>query len=277
MNFTAIDVETAQSAKWSICQIGLVRVEKGMVKDELSLLIQPPENHYARMNTLVHGINAEITEASPTFDQVWPKLLPFFENKLLVAHNANFDMDCISSTLEYYSLEKPIFQVACTYQRTGESLNHICQAYDINLTGHHDALCDARACAEVYLKILNQELPDLSKIKKKEKGLIYEQPGHERISGELLRPDLEKGDPNSPFYGKKVVLTGVLQQMSRYEAAEILKNLGADIDTGITKRTKFVIAGKDPGPSKMRKVQKYNENGCKIRVLHEEEFLKILD
>jgi DNA polymerase-3 subunit epsilon len=152
------------------------------------------------MNTLVHGINAEITEASPTFDQVWPELLPYFENQLLVAHNAAFDMGCINSTLEYYSLEQTDFRIDCTYQRTGESLDHICQAYDIHLDDHHDALCDARACAEIYLKVLNQEVPDLSKIKPKEKGFIYEQPGHERISGEMLKPDLENGDPNSPFY-----------------------------------------------------------------------------
>jgi DNA polymerase-3 subunit epsilon len=228
------------------------------------------------MNTLVHGINAEITEASPTFDQVWPELLPYFENQLLVAHNAAFDMGCINSTLEYYSLEQTDFRIDCTYQRTGENLDHICQAYDIHLDDHHDALCDARACAEIYLKVLNQEVPDLSKIKPKEKGFIYEQPGHERISGEMLKPDLENGDPNSPFYEKKVVLTGVLQQMTRHEAAEVLKNLGADIDTGITKKTHFVVTGKDPGPSKIRKVKKYNEEGCDIKILCEEEFLEML-
>ena len=74
-----------------------------------------------------------------------------------------------------------------------------------------------------------------------------------------------------------MVLTGVLHQMSRQEAAEVLKNLGAYIDTGITKRTNFVIAGKDPGPSKMRKATKYIDDGCDIRILHEEEFLEMLE
>ena len=276
MNFTAIDVETANSNKWSICQVGLVKVQQGMIAEEVSLLIQPPENNYSRMNTLVHGINAEITRNAPTFNELWPNILPHIENQLLVAHNAPFDMGCLTETLDYYSIEKPIFEVDCTYEKTGRSLDCMCQAYAIDLANHHDALCDARACAQIYLKVLNGEAPDFSNIKPKEKAPIWEQPGHERICGDVLKPDLENGDPNSPFYGKKLVLTGVFEKMTRHEAAEILKNLGADIDSGVTKRTNYIIAGKDPGPSKIKKARKYQDEGKDIRILSEDEFLKML-
>ena len=140
-----------------------------------------------------------------------------------------------------------------------------------------DALCDARACAEIYMKILNGEVPDFSNIQQKDKTPVWEQPGHERICGDVLKPDLESGDPNSPFYGKKLVLTGVLEKMTRHEAAEILKNLGADIDTGVTKRTNYIIAGKDPGPSKIKKATKYQDDGNDIRILNEDEFLNMLE
>jgi DNA polymerase-3 subunit epsilon len=79
------------------------------------------------------------------------------------------------------------------------------------------------------------------------------------------------------FFNKKVVFTGVLENISRQEAAEIVKNLGADIDTGITKRTNFVITGKEPGPSKMKKIEKYNSEGSIIKIVFENEFLKMLD
>jgi len=39
--FTAIDFETAQGYRWSICQVGLVRVNNGIITDEINLLIQP--------------------------------------------------------------------------------------------------------------------------------------------------------------------------------------------------------------------------------------------
>ncbi|MEI8087406.1 MAG: hypothetical protein WCG93_14445 [Paludibacter sp.] len=44
--FTAIDFETAQGYRWSICQVGLVRVENGLITSEISFLVQPPNNYY---------------------------------------------------------------------------------------------------------------------------------------------------------------------------------------------------------------------------------------
>jgi DNA polymerase-3 subunit epsilon len=44
--FTAIDFETAHGKRWSICQVGLVRVENGLITDELSILVRPPHNFY---------------------------------------------------------------------------------------------------------------------------------------------------------------------------------------------------------------------------------------
>jgi DNA polymerase-3 subunit epsilon len=40
-NFTAIDFETAQGKCWSICQIGLVRVEDSKIVDRVDLLVCP--------------------------------------------------------------------------------------------------------------------------------------------------------------------------------------------------------------------------------------------
>ncbi|HAN78786.1 MAG TPA: exonuclease, partial [Bacteroidales bacterium] len=53
--FTAIDFETAVGKRYSICQIGLVRVENGNIVDEIDMLIQPPFNEYFPMNTSIHG------------------------------------------------------------------------------------------------------------------------------------------------------------------------------------------------------------------------------
>ena len=54
-----------------------------------------------------------------------------------------------------------------------------------------------------------------------------------------------------------------------------IKKTGADIDTTITKRTNFVITGSAPGPSKMKKIEKLITQGCDIRLVFEEEFLRM--
>lgn len=44
--FTAIDFETPHGKRWSICQVGFVWVENGLITDELSILVKPPNNFY---------------------------------------------------------------------------------------------------------------------------------------------------------------------------------------------------------------------------------------
>jgi DNA polymerase-3 subunit epsilon len=74
-----------------------------------------------------------------------------------------------------------------------------------------------------------------------------------------------------------IVFTGVLNNISRQEAAEIVKNLGADIDVGIGKRTNYVITGTQPGPSKMKKIEKYNSEGSNIIIVSENDFFKMIN
>jgi len=52
--------------------------------------------------------------------------------------------------------------------------------------------------------------------------------------------------------------------------ADLTQKVGADIDTSITKRTNFVIAGSSPGPLKMKKIEQLIAQGCDIRLVYEE-------
>ena len=151
--FTAIDFETAQPARSSICQIGLVRVEKGQVVEQMSLLVQPPENTYSYWNTNVHGLTESDTMDAPFFDAVWPQISGYIEGRTLVAHNGAFDFSCLSKTLEFYGMAEPSYEPQCTYKIYKKKLNVLCDEHAIPLD-HHDALSDARACAELYLRHL---------------------------------------------------------------------------------------------------------------------------
>ncbi len=281
-DFVAIDVETAIGKRWSICQIGLAIVENGEFKKTITELIQPPNNEYSKYNTKIHGITPEMTLNKLTFPALWQKIYPIIENKKLVAHSAEFDINCLEQTLNYYNLEIPKFDCDCTFKLTGQALKEACASFNVSLENHHDAGCDAEACAKLYLNVLNEVSPDYSKVKSNSKPKqnpkqFLDLDGHDRIQGNVLKPDLENADKNSPFYNKKVVFTGVLEKINRQEAAVILKNMGADIDTSITKRTNFVITGIDPGPSKMNKIIKYNNDGCEIKILYENDFLKMIE
>jgi DNA polymerase III subunit epsilon len=155
-SFTAIDFETAQGYRWSICQVGLVRVEYGIVTSEITLLVQPPDNYYWEKFIDIHGIKPSDTANAPTFDKIWYKLEPFINGQRVVAHNGlAFDFPVLQKTLEYYGMQAPEYEKICTYRLFNDNLASLCKTYNIPLN-HHDALSDARACAWLYLNYLGK-------------------------------------------------------------------------------------------------------------------------
>ncbi|NTW31167.1 MAG: exonuclease [Bacteroidetes bacterium] len=149
-SFTAIDFETSSHKPYSICQVGLVRVENGVITEEIDLLVKPPDNHFHYMFPEIHGITPYKTKDAPAFDKIWHLIKPHIHKQNVVAHNIAFDKNCLKQVLEYYKLTLPEYQEHCTYRIYGESLDKCCKKHKINLN-HHNALSDAKACAELFL------------------------------------------------------------------------------------------------------------------------------
>ncbi len=78
--FSAIDFETAQGYSHSICQVGIVRVENGMITEEINLLVQPPDNYYWAKFIDIHGITPEETANEPRFDKIWHQIEHLIRN-----------------------------------------------------------------------------------------------------------------------------------------------------------------------------------------------------
>ena len=74
----------------------------------------------------------------------------------------------------------------------------------------------------------------------------------------------------STLQGKVFVLTGTLENMARNDAKSIIENLGGAVQSSVTKKTTYVVAGREPGS----KLDKANSLG--ITVLNEKEFLKLI-
>ncbi len=149
-DFTAIDFETAQTNPASICQVGLVRVENGVIVEKIDRLVKPPNNFYFAKNVEIHGIKPIDTQNAPTFDYVWHEIKHWIEEQVIVAHNVGFDVGCLRSTLAFYEEVQPHFEERCTRLIFGRGLSYLSKKYKIALD-HHNALSDAHACAQLYL------------------------------------------------------------------------------------------------------------------------------
>lgn len=78
------------------------------------------------------------------------------------------------------------------------------------------------------------------------------------------------GRKDSALSQKTIVFTGTLASMSRDEAKEKARRMGALVTNTVSKKTDYIIAGDSPG-SKVKKAEELN-----IKVINENQFLSLL-
>ena len=138
-DFAAIDFETANYERSSVCSVGVVIVRSGEIVDSFYSLIQPEPNYYCYRCTQVHGLTRVDTEEAPVFPKVWAQIEPMIEGLPLVAHNSPFDEGCLKAVFRVYSMDYPdyvFYDTLYASRRESYRLEH-----------HHHALADAEACA----------------------------------------------------------------------------------------------------------------------------------
>jgi DNA polymerase-3 subunit epsilon len=122
-------------------------------------LIRPPSLEFDYYNTQIHGITAEDVRHKPTFSQLWDRIRPYLEEKVVIAHNAAFDISVLRSVLAEYSLPQPKFRYACTVALAKKVWTDL-ENYKLDTLAdklavtfdHHNALHDARVCAKIALE-----------------------------------------------------------------------------------------------------------------------------
>ena len=55
--------------------------------------------------------------------------------------------------------------------------------------------------------------------------------------------------------GVTFVITGILESIEREEAADLIQRYGGKVTQSVSKKTSYVVVGRDPGESKLSKVQ----------------------
>ena len=161
-DFAAIDFETANSERSSVCSVGVVIVRNNEIVDSFYSLINPEPNYYNYWCTKVHGLTSRDTDDAPVFPEVWKQIAPLIEGLPLVAHNSPFDESCLKAVFRVYQMDYPdykFYDTLSTARRTIKGLeNHqlhtVAAVCGYQLDNHHHALADAEACAWIAREIL---------------------------------------------------------------------------------------------------------------------------
>ncbi len=166
LTFTAIDFETANEQRASACQVGVVRYHHGVLVESFETLLRPRELRVDWRNQQVHGIAVERLRHAPTLAEVWPQLLPYLHQQPVVAHNSAFDVSVLEYSCRDFGVPIPAFHALCSVKLAKvcwphlerHKLDHVAGHFGIPLH-HHDALSDARACAEITVRAFRSGVP----------------------------------------------------------------------------------------------------------------------
>ncbi len=160
-DFAAIDFETANGSRTSVCSVGIVIVRDGEIVDRFYSLIRPTPNYYSTFTTRIHGLTRRDTDPAPKFPEVWAKIKDRIADLPLVAHNRPFDESCLKAVFDVYGMEYPNYPFFCTLAASRRKLRLPCHQLHVvaaacgyDLANHHHALADAEACAAIALQIL---------------------------------------------------------------------------------------------------------------------------
>ncbi len=160
-SFAAIDFETANEQRTSVCSVGVVIVRDGEIRGDYYSLIRPEPEYYSYWNMKVHGITFDDTANAPIFPQVWRQIEPLIEGLPLIAHNKGFDESCLKACFRMHQMDYPDYAFYCTLREARKQLkglpdyklNTVSACCGFMLQNHHHALADAEACARIALKI----------------------------------------------------------------------------------------------------------------------------
>ena len=164
MDFIALDFETSNEESISACELGIAVVRNYKIVESKSWLICPPHPRFNAYNTLLHGICEDDVKGGPTFRDLWIELESYFENELLVAHNAAFDMQVLRSLLLYYHIPFRAMPFTCSIRVAKKVWKHDVEKFGLSSLSkflgieleHHHAESDAMACAEIASKAFRE-------------------------------------------------------------------------------------------------------------------------
>jgi DNA polymerase-3 subunit alpha (Gram-positive type) len=163
--YCVLDLETTgfSPVTEKITEIGIMKYEGGKVIDTFSCFVNPQKPIPARVVEVTH-ITDDMVRNAETIDQVFPKMLEFIKDSVLVAHNAAFDVGFLKHNakvlgydfdftyVDTLTLAQEVFPDFKTYK-----LGRIAKNLGIKVEVAHRALDDVDTTVKVF-KIMLEKL-----------------------------------------------------------------------------------------------------------------------
>ncbi|GAB2794172.1 hypothetical protein GCM10027073_27930 [Streptomyces chlorus] len=229
----------------------------------------------------VHGLTVERLQGAPTFDQVAGRIGAMLQDRILVAHNAQFDYDFLAYEFARARMWLPVSQRLCTLALNRQvdpptddlKLGTLASHYGVPQQRAHDALDDTRVLAGILRASLREaarlDLPlplvtcppraDSQFTPKPPKApCAYRNPGRPTPGGPLRQ-------------GMKVAITGETAH-ARAELVGRAVAAGLNLMTSVSRHTSVLVTNEPASDS--AKARRALAEG--VPVIDEQTFLRLL-
>ncbi len=284
-DYTVIDIETTDFNFFygDIIEVGAIKVRNNSVVDQYSELIKIPYSIPPHIS-LITGITNEMLINARIADDVLADFTDFIADDILIAHNANFDVNFLYDLIDSLNM-KPLSNDFVDTLRLSRKihkefddhkLDTLCQFYKIDRKEHR-SLSDCILTHEVYKHFFDylKDYPDtLKRVYKQSKSIDLTK--IEAINSVF--------DESNYFYNKSICFTGKMDYLTKKEAAQLTINLGAIPQNNLSSSSNILVLGNlkyqqevyGDKSSKHKKAEKMISEGFDIEILTELDFLELI-
>lgn len=162
--FVCFDLETTglSARKNKIIEIGAVLVKNGTIADTFSTFVNPCEPIPAKI-TDITGINDDMVKGAPKISEALKSFLDFCDDRILVAHNADFDMSFILEACKnegvdrfFTSLDTLALSRVVLKGIENCKLDTVASYLRLPEFNHHRACDDATTLANIFIQLMSR-------------------------------------------------------------------------------------------------------------------------
>lgn len=294
MDFVAIDFETANSDRASICQVGAAVVRGGAITEVYEWVVNPVTglDNFNLYNVRLHKLTPQEAKAGLSWEASAKKLSALVDGLPVVAHNVSFDRNAYLDACVRAGITAEQWVWHCSKNLCQRKLSELESAklkvvtahLGIPLDAHHQGGADAVAAAGVVLTLaerskassleefcapVTQPRPSRGRAGQRSRsGSSIPQHVSSKYSrtSDLPAPN-SAAAPDHPLFRAHVVVTGHVPGLTRDDLIDDLAAVGAQPQLNVTKKTTVLAVGENAGVGKRAKAEQYIQAGQAINII----------
>ncbi len=291
-SYVVLDTETTGfDPVWDdIIEVAALKVQNGEIVDKFESFVNPGYQIDPYI-TEIHGITNDMLKTAPTLKDVLPVFLTFLGDSVIVAHNANFDINFIydsSVSLGGNGIANDFVDTMRLSRRLFPEEKHhrlvdLVQRFNIAKEVKHRSMCDTVQTYKCYQYMKNYIAKNgisIESLFPKDRNRT----GRALKAGEI-KAETENFDTDTSIYGNCFVFTGTLERMKRKDAMQIVVNMGGSCGDNVTKKTNYLVLGnndycttiRDGKSNKQKKAETLKLSGEDIEIISENVFYDMIE